>query len=55
MKVLITEGAGFIGSALIRRVIAGIDRVFVNLDKLNCSRTLESLPNVDVSGRYRNC
>ena len=52
MKILITGGAGFIGSALIRHIIASTEHIVVNLDKLTYAGNLESLPNIDVSGRY---
>ena len=52
MKILITGGAGFIGSALIRHIIASTEHIVVNVDKLTYAGNLESLPSIDVSGRY---
>ena len=41
MKILITGGAGFIGSALIRHIIADTDDSVVNVDKLTYAGNLE--------------
>ena len=43
MKILITGGAGFIGSALIRHIIAHTDHSVLNVDKLTYAGNLESL------------
>jgi len=53
MKILVTGGAGFIGSAVIRHVIADTDDSVVNVDKLTYAGNLESL--TDVSGNARYC
>jgi dTDP-glucose 4,6-dehydratase len=52
MKLLITGGAGFIGSAVIRYVIQNTNHDVVNLDKLTYAGNLESLLDVSNSGRY---
>lgn len=52
MKVLITGGAGFIGSALIRYLITETDTSIVNVDKLTYAATPEALADVDASPRY---
>ncbi|WP_305967474.1 dTDP-glucose 4,6-dehydratase [Marinobacter salsuginis] len=52
MKLLITGGAGFIGSAVIRYIINGTTDKVVNLDKLTYAGNLESLREVDDSARY---
>ena len=52
MKILITGGAGFIGSALIRYILETTAHIVVNLDKLTYAGNLESLPNIDETGRY---
>ena len=52
MKLLITGGAGFIGSAVIRHVIHNTSHDVVNLDKLTYAGNLESLADVSSSGRY---
>jgi dTDP-glucose 4,6-dehydratase len=52
MKILITGGAGFIGSALIRHVITNTGHHVVNLDKLTYAGNLESLKSVEDNPRY---
>src|SRR4051812_19072515 len=51
MKILITGGAGFIGSAVVRRAIADGHEV-VNLDALTYSANLENVASVADSPRY---
>ena len=53
MRILITGGAGFIGSALIRHLIRESDHEILNLDKLTYAGVLESLDEVADSARYR--
>ncbi|SDJ34500.1 dTDP-glucose 4,6-dehydratase [Billgrantia gudaonensis] len=52
MKLLITGGAGFIGSAVIRHLIANTDDHVVNVDKLTYAGNLEPLAEVSDSPRY---
>ena len=52
MKYLITGGAGFIGSALIRHLMATSDHIILNLDSLSYAGNLESLESVSESPRY---
>ena len=52
MKILVTGGAGFIGSALIRYLINHTGESVVNLDKLTYAGNVESLAPVDKSDRY---
>jgi len=52
MKILITGGAGFIGSAVIRHIIGNTTDSVVNLDKLTYAGNLESLLSVSDSERY---
>ncbi|MBT0026178.1 NAD-dependent epimerase/dehydratase family protein, partial [Vibrio alginolyticus] len=47
MKILVTGGAGFIGSAVVRHIIRDTQDTVINLDKLTYAGNLESL--VDVS------
>lgn len=43
MKILITGGAGFIGSAVIRHIIQNTHNSVINVDKLTYAGNLESL------------
>lgn len=52
MKLLITGGAGFIGSAVIRHIIQNTGDSVVNLDKLTYAGNLESLASVADDPRY---
>ncbi|MFQ2612974.1 dTDP-glucose 4,6-dehydratase [Aeromonas caviae] len=52
MKILITGGAGFIGSAVVRHIIQHTQDSVVNLDKLTYAGNLESLAAVSASERY---
>lgn len=53
MKVFVTGGAGFIGSALIRLLIAETDWQIINIDKLTYAANLLSLEEVSRSTRYQ--
>ncbi|NAW87477.1 dTDP-glucose 4,6-dehydratase [Photobacterium halotolerans] len=53
MKILVTGGAGFIGSAVVRHIIQNTTDYVINLDKLTYAGNLESLSEVSDSERYR--
>ena len=52
MKILVTGGAGFIGSAVIRHIIHNTDDEVLNIDKLTYAGNLESLKDIDQDPRY---
>jgi len=52
MKLLITGGAGFIGSAVIRYIINDTNHSVINIDKLTYAGNLESLTSVESDARY---
>jgi dTDP-glucose 4,6-dehydratase len=53
MRILVTGGAGFIGSALVRRLIEHTDHQVLVFDKLTYAGVLSSLESVAASNRYR--
>lgn len=52
MRVLITGGAGFIGSAVIRYIIQNTSDQILNIDKLTYAGNLESLDDIEQNPRY---
>ena len=52
MNILITGGAGFIGSALIRHIINHTEHSVINVDKLTYAGNLDSLTDAASSSRY---
>lgn len=53
MRIFITGGAGFIGSALVRHLIQSTDYQVLNFDKLTYAATLTAVEQVSGSNRYR--
>ena len=53
MKILITGGAGFIGSAVVRHIINNTQDAVINVDKLTYAGNLESVKDVSNSDRYQ--
>ncbi len=52
MKLLVTGGAGFIGSAVVRHVIENTENEVLNVDKLTYAGNLESLARIAKNPRY---
>ena len=52
LKFLITGGAGFIGSSIIRHIINDTNHSVINIDKLTYAGNLESLEMIENSERY---
>lgn len=52
IKILITGGAGFIGSAMIRYIINNTQDLVINIDKLTYAGNLSSLEEISNSSRY---
>lgn len=53
MRILVTGGAGFIGSAVIRHIIENTQHHVLNVDKLTYAGNLESLSLVQQSDQYQ--
>lgn len=53
MRVLVTGGAGFIGSALVRHLVGVVGAEVLNIDKLTYASTLSSLRTIEGKPGYR--
>lgn len=53
MRIFVTGGAGFIGSALVRHLIEHTEHEVLNFDKLTYAGTLSTVERVADSNRYR--
>lgn len=53
MNILVTGGAGFIGSAVVRHIIKNTNHDVLNIDKLTYAGNLESLKEIENNNRYK--
>ncbi|MEK9669505.1 MAG: dTDP-glucose 4,6-dehydratase [Gammaproteobacteria bacterium] len=53
MRIIVTGGAGFIGSRLIGHLVEDLRHSVLNIDKLTYSANLQSLANISAGNRYQ--
>ena len=53
MRILVTGGAGFIGSALVRHLVRDVGAEVLNVDKLTYAGNLASLKEIEGASNYR--
>ncbi|WP_455294567.1 dTDP-glucose 4,6-dehydratase [Vibrio parahaemolyticus] len=51
-KILVTGGAGFIGSAVVRHILFDTPDTVINVDALTYAGNTESIPNIEDESRY---
>jgi dTDP-glucose 4,6-dehydratase len=52
MRILVTGGAGFIGSAVCRHLVLDLEHEVINIDALTYAASLSSLESIEYTGRY---
>ena len=52
MRIIVTGGAGFIGSTLIKNILSNTDNIVINIDKITYAGNLDSLSSVSANPNY---